>query len=64
MSLSEMSIGGQKIMNVGVQYQGDIYVDVLKNCLEEVIIDENGDGCFRCSHGSVSVYIKKDEYYG
>ena len=58
------SIGGQKIMNVGVQYQGDIYVDVLKNCLEEVIIDENGDGCFRCSHGSVSVYIKKDEYYG
>lgn len=58
------SIGGQKWMHVGERYRGCIYVDVLKNVHQDIIIDESGNGCFLCQGGSISIYLLKGEYDG
>lgn len=52
--------GGEKTMNVGNIYKGQKYVDYLGNVKEEIVIDENGNGKFKCQGGSVSVYIRKE----
>ena len=51
--------GGMKEMFVGGAHVGQIYVDALGNCPEEVVIDPEGKGTFRVEGGSVSVWIPK-----
>lgn len=58
------STGGQKYMYVGKEYAQCFYVDVLNNIQQEVLIDENGYGCFICDGGSVSIYLDKGVYNG
>lgn len=58
------STGGEKYMYVGKEYAQCVYVDVLNHVQQEVVIDENGNGCFICQGGSVSVYIVKGVYDG
>lgn len=58
------SIGGEKVMNVGKEYCGKVFYDYLGNCLENIVIDENGNGQFVVNGGSVSVYILKEENNG
>ena len=50
---------GFKRMFVGTQNEGEIYVDCLGNCDEEVTIDADGCGNFGVKSRSVSVWIKK-----
>lgn len=52
--------GGEKLMNVGVLNKGATFIDYFSNVKEEVKIDEDGNGLFKCNGGSVSVYIKKE----
>lgn len=51
--------GGTKNMYVGKAHAGQIYVDALENCSEEVMIDPEGNGNFRVEGGSISVWIPK-----
>ena len=50
---------GTKKMEMGETNKGKVFVDYLGKCGEEVTIDENGFGEFRCDAGSVSVWIQK-----
>ncbi|MCH5281394.1 MAG: alpha-amylase [Lachnospiraceae bacterium] len=51
--------GGTKEMFVGAAHGGQIYVDALGNCPEEVMVDSDGKGIFRVEGGSISVWISK-----
>lgn len=51
--------GGEKRMCIGVQFAGQAFVDLLGNQTGEVILDTSGCGMFRCSGGSVSVWVPK-----
>ena len=51
--------GGAKEMFVGDAHGGQIYIDALGNCPEEVVIDPSGKGVFRVEGGSISVWIPK-----
>ena len=50
---------GTKRMYVGTQNAGEIYIDAMSNCQEEVVIDEEGYGNFNVKQKSVSVWVKK-----
>ena len=52
-------LGGTKHMYVGERNAGETWVDTLFHCDEEVVIDEEGYGDFRCCDGSVSVWVMK-----
>ena len=47
-------------MNVGEMHKGEIWIDGLGHVVDEVEIDENGNGTFLVNDGSVSVYICRD----
>lgn len=47
---------GFKQMEIGSQFAGKTFVDLLGKRIEEVVIDENGVGEFLCAAGSVSVW--------
>lgn len=49
--------GGSRNMFAGYAHKGQIYVDALGNCPEEVVIGEDGTGSFRVEGGSISVWI-------
>lgn len=49
----------KKRMEVGTRYAGKTFVDLLKKCEEDVLIDENGWGEFAVAPGSVSVWVEK-----
>lgn len=51
---------GNKKMYVGKQHAGKLFVDALKNCAQEITINEMGEAEFFCAPGSVSVWVKKD----
>lgn len=51
--------GGTKKMYAGAAHKGQVYVDALGNCQEEVVIDGEGNGVFRVEGGSISVWIPK-----
>lgn len=51
--------GGTKNMYAGSAHAGQIYVDALGNCPEEVTIGSDGKGNFRVEGGSISVWIPK-----
>jgi alpha-amylase len=52
--------GDKKAMEIGQRYSGKVFIDLLKKCRQEVLIDENGWGEFLVSPGSVSVWIEKE----
>ena len=51
--------GGTKEMYVGQNHAGQVYVDALGKCKEEITISADGKGVFRVEGGSVSVWIPK-----
>ena len=51
--------GDIKRMEMGQCYAGKTFVDLLKKCNNEVVIDEDGLGEFLVSPGSVSVWVEK-----
>ena len=58
------SVGGTKDMYVGERYAGKIFYDALGYCQNQVVIDQQGHGLFKCQGGSVSVYICQEEDNG
>ena len=50
---------GYKKMYVGKENANKIFIDSLEHVLEEIIIDNDGNGIFKVNSKSVSVYIKK-----
>ena len=52
-------LDGEKVMNVGKNLANTCFYDALGNVEELVWTDEDGNGCFKCDKGSVSVWIKK-----
>lgn len=58
------NVGGTKCMHVGEEYIGYTYVDILGHIEDKIIIDENGNGCFLCQGGSVSIYLIEGKYNG
>ena len=49
--------GGNKVMNVGTKFAGNLFYDCTGNIKDKVAIDENGNGNFSVNGGSVSVWI-------
>ena len=50
--------GGEKRMYVGAQHAGEVFVDLLGVCSEQVVIDAEGCGVFRTEGGAVAVWGK------
>lgn len=50
---------GFKEMEIGANFAGKTFVDVLGKRKEDVLIDENGFGEFLCEAGNVSVWVLK-----
>lgn len=48
-------------MYIGKEYAGCIMKDILKNCQEDIVIDDEGFGIFLVKGGYVSVYVKKED---
>lgn len=51
--------GGEKQMYAGNIHAGETYVDVLKNMPDEIVIGADGNAVFKCSGGSVSIWLPK-----
>lgn len=51
--------GGEKQMYAGKNHAGETYVDLLKNVPDEIVIGADGNAVFKCSGGSVSVWMPK-----
>lgn len=51
---------GYKEMEIGQQFAGKIFIDILGKRNEEVVINENGCGEFFCEAASVSVWVLKE----
>lgn len=47
-------------MHVGTEHKGEVWTDVLEWQTDEVTIDDEGNGMFKCPGTSVSVWVKKD----
>jgi len=54
---------GYKRMYVGNQNVGEIYIDALGNCQEEITIEEDGCANFNVKEKSVSIWVKKWKTY-
>ncbi len=50
--------GGVKRMCMGKAFAGKTMSDVLGSCPENVVLDEEGWGDFRCEAGSVSIWVR------
>lgn len=48
---------GEKRMYMGTSFAGEKFIDAMEHCDEEVIIGEDGYGCFKVKGKSVSVWI-------
>lgn len=55
---------GNKIMNIGKRYTGKTFIDRLGKVDNKVVIDEDGNGEFFVSAGSVSVWINEENVVG
>lgn len=53
------TVGGKIEMNMGTDFSGCEFFDILGNVEETVVVDQSGNGVFGCKDGSVSVWIKK-----
>lgn len=49
--------GGTVEMEIGEKFAGRTFRDILGNCLEEIVIDEEGKAIFRAEGGSVSIWV-------
>lgn len=49
-----------KVMQVGAHRQGEIWYDITGNCLEEVVINAEGNGKFGVSGGKLAVWVKRN----
>lgn len=49
----------EKRMYVGERYFGKVFIDILGNCSDEVVIDEAGFGIFKVNAKTTSVYTIK-----
>jgi alpha-amylase len=49
---------GEKTMFVGEMHAGEVWVDRMGFVLDQVTIDEKGQGVFKTNAGSVSVYVQ------
>ena len=47
-------------MHVGPEHKGEVWTDVLDWQKDEVSIDDDGNGVFKCPGTSVSIWVKKD----
>lgn len=56
------TIHGCKKMKVGTKWTGQKFYDALGHCTQPVMIDENGEGIFGVSDGSVSVWVSEPAY--
>lgn len=54
--------GGEKQMYIGKQFAGHKFRDITRRQLEEVLIDEAGNGIFTVPGGGVSVWIGPEAY--
>ena len=50
---------GYKTMQIGKQFVGKTFIDIIGNRQEEITINNNGEAEFRCNGGSVSVWVVK-----
>lgn len=50
---------GNKVMNVGANRKGEVWHDMTGNILEEVTIDDEGNGNFTVSGRNLAVWVKK-----
>lgn len=53
------TVGGTIKMNMGNDFVGNEFFDCTGNIQDIIIIDEEGNGEFRCNDGSVSIWRKK-----
>ncbi len=60
--MSNAASGGCLRMNIGSSFAGESFYDVLGNCTEPVLIDEEGNGDFRCEGGSVAIWVRKGAF--
>ncbi|MGN0394005.1 MAG: alpha-amylase [Coprococcus sp.] len=51
---------GSKYMCMGVEHAGEIFVDLLGNCPDKIVLDETGSADFKVDGGSVSVWISEE----
>lgn len=51
---------GEIKMHVGPEHKGEVWTDVLGWQQDEVTIDEEGNGAFKCPGCSVAIWTKKD----
>ena len=51
-----------KKMMIGERFSKEKFIDVTGNIKNEVKIDENGIGLFKCNGASVSVWVRKSEW--
>ncbi len=49
-------LGGEKDMYVGRTHAGEIWMDALGICTQQVLINEDGVGRFSCANGSLSIW--------
>lgn len=55
--ISNVPCDGEKRMYIGTQFAGEKLIDALKNCEEEITIDEQGFGNFKVKGKSVSIWV-------
>ena len=46
-------------MYIGEEFAGDIFIDSLNNCEDEILIDNEGYGIFKVKARSTSIWVKK-----
>ena len=49
---------GEKRMEIGANFAGEKFIDIVGSCDEEIIIDEEGFGNFKVKGKSVSVWAQ------
>lgn len=54
--------GGNKRMYMGTGNVGEVFRDVIGNCPEEVVIDEEGWGDFRTEGGNVAIWVREKAF--
>lgn len=51
---------GQKLVELGSEYSGNVYIDILGHSDQQVIVGDDGKAIFSTNGGSVSVWVSQD----
>ena len=54
--------GGVLPMEIGKEYAGEPFYDVMENCAGPVVIDDDGIGAFQTGAGNVSIWVRKKAF--